>query len=63
MYQQYILILKENGTFLFNQYWKQQTKQHWKDYEGIQSIGNEKGKGRWVYRNCTLPFWHKHRRY
>ncbi len=56
MSQQYILILKENGTFLFNQYWKQQSKQSLKDYEGVQSTGNEKGKGGWIYKNKAILF-------
>lgn len=57
MSQEYTLILKEDGTFLFNQYWKESPKRlYFKDQDGMQSTGNEKGKGKWIYKNNTVVF-------
>lgn len=54
-FQKYTLILKEDGTFLFNQYWKESPKRLlFKDQDGIQSTGNQKGKGKWIYKNNTV---------
>ena len=55
MSQQYTLILNENGTFLFNQYWKQ-SKRFLKNHDEVQSTGNEKGKGRWIYKDEAVLF-------
>lgn len=56
MLQLYTLILNENGTFLFEQYWKEKITNRWRNDGSGESNGNEKAKGRWVYDDDAILF-------
>lgn len=56
MQQLYTLILKENGTFEFEQYWKEKIVNRWRSDGSGESNGYEKAKGSWVFKDGVILF-------